>query len=128
MSNEVIEETGPLALSIPVSLHHYGGAVTETRGALARMGQSESELETDFSDSDWCCWCSEPANATRVEYLEANAIRWRVLHTDPLGGGIGASVNRRTVRYMLIHEQGTVTPPVRNRDFDPDDFATQDFN
>ena len=58
--NEVLSETGPLALSIPVTLEHYGGTTTATRGALARMGQTEGELESQFSDSDWCCWCPEP--------------------------------------------------------------------
>lgn len=122
--NEVLEETGPLALSVPVTLEHYGGAVTETRGALARMGQSESELEKSaFSDSDWCCWCPEPANRETVEYLEANDARWRVLDTDTLGGGIGTDSGRRTVRYMLIHEQAAM-----QMDFDPADYAVADFN
>ena len=127
MTNEVLEETGRLALSIPVTLEHYGGAVTATRGALARMGQSESELESDFSDSDWCCWCPEPANAAKVEHLVADSMRWFVLHTDWLGGAIGTSAGRRTVRYMLIHGE-SVGGLVTNVDFDPADFDEEDFN
>ena len=127
MVNPVIAESGDFALSIPVTLTHYGGAVSTTRGVLGRLPQSPGQLEGSFSDSDWCCWCEPPANTERVEYLTANSIRWRVLDTEDEVGAAFASVNHGSIRYMLINQVGGVSPPQRQRDFDPLDFDPQDF-
>ena len=127
MPNPVIAESGDFALSIPVTLQHYGGAVSTTRGVLGRLPQSPGQLEGSYSDSDWCCWCNPPANTERVEYLTANSIRWRVLDTEDEVGAAFASVNFGSIRYMLIHAEGGAQPPQRQRDFSPDDFDPQDF-
>ena len=127
MPNPVLAETGDFALSIPVTLTHYGGAVSTTRGVLGRLPQSPGQLEGSYSDSDWCCWCEPPANTERVEYLTANSIRWRVLDTEDEVGAAFASVNHGSIRYMLINQVGGVSPPQRQRDFSPDDFDPQDF-
>ena len=127
MANPVLAETGDFALSIPVTLTHYGGAVSSTRGTLAQMAQSPGQLEGSFSDSGWCCWCEPPANTTRVEYLMANSIRWRVLHDENEAGASFSSVGYGSIRYMLINQEGGVQPPQRQRDFSPDDFDPQDF-
>ena len=98
--------------------------MTTTRGVLSRLQQSPGQLEGSYSDSDWCCWCPEPTTLeTRVEYLTADDRRWRVLDSEPVSGAISASVDRRTVRYMLVNVEDTVTPPVTNRDFSPLDFG-----
>ena len=55
MPNPVLAESGDFALSIPVTLTHYGGAVSTTRGVLGRLPQSPGQLEGSYSDSDWCC-------------------------------------------------------------------------
>ena len=127
MANPVLAETGDFALSIPVTLTHYGGAVSTTRGVLSRMAQSPGELMGSFSDSAWCCWCEPPANTERVEYLMANSIRWRVLDTEDEQAAAMASVGYGSIRYMLIHQEGGVQPPAQQRDFSPDDFDPQDF-
>ena len=48
-----LEETGDFALSIPVTLTHYGGAVSIARAAsLGRLPQSpRTSLQGSFSDS-----------------------------------------------------------------------------
>ena len=127
MANPVLAETGDFALSIPVTLTHYGGAVSETRGVLGRLAQSPGQLEGSFSDSDWCCWCEPPANTARVEYLTANSIRWRVLDTEPELGAAFSVVGFGSVRYQLIHAEGGAQPPQRQRDFDQQDFNPTDF-
>ena len=127
MANPVLAETGDFALSIPVTLEHYGGAVSETRGALGRLGQSPGQLEGSFSDSDWCCWCEPPESAARVEYLTAKGIRWRVLDTEDEVGAEFASVGYGSVRYMLVNREDGAAPPVQSLDFDPVDFDPRDF-
>ena len=102
MTNPVISETGDFALSVPVTLQHYGGATSEVRGVIGRLKQSPGDLEGSFSDSDWCCWCTKPANQTRVEYLTANGQRWRVLDTEDEIGAAFASIGYGSVRYMLV--------------------------
>ena len=127
MPNPVMAETGAFALSIPVTLEHYGGAVSVTRGVLGRLGQSPGQLEGSYSDSDWCCWCEPPASSARVEYLTANSIRWRVLDTEDEAGAAFASVGYGSIRYMLINQVGGVVPPPQQRDFSPADFDPRDF-
>ena len=127
MPNPVLAESGDFALSIPVTLTHYGGAVSTTRGVIGRLPQSPGQLEGSYSDSDWCCWCEPPSNTAQVEYLTANSIRWRVLDTEQEEGAAMASVGYGSIRYMLIHQEGGVQPPQRQRDFDPQDFDPQDF-
>ena len=122
MANPVLAETGDFALSIPVTLTHYGGAASTTRGVLGRLAQSPGQLEGSYSDSDWCCWCDPPANAARVEYLTANDTRWRVLDTEDEQGAVMGSVGYGSVRYMLVHPE-TATPPVTKSDFSPRDFG-----
>ena len=127
MPNPVLAETGAFALSIPVTLEHYGGAVSETRGVLGRLGQSAGQLEGSFSDSDWCCWCEPPVSTTRVEYLTVGTTRWRVLDREDEIGAARASVGYGSIRYQLINQEGGVTPPATPRDFDPADFDPRDW-
>ena len=126
MPNPVLAETGDFALSIPVKLEHFGGAISSVRGVLGRLPQSPGQLEGGYSDSDWCCWCDPPSNTTRVEYLTAHSIRWRVLDTEDEVGAAFASVNHGSIRYMLINRDDGQTP-ARHHDFDPTSFDPEDF-
>ena len=127
MPNPVIAEAGDFALSIAVTLTHFDGTVSTTRGVLGRLPQSPGQLEGSFSDSAWCCWCEPSSNSAKVEYLTANSIRWRVLDAEQEQGAAMASVGYGSVRYMLIHQEGGVAPPVRQGDFDRRSFSPEDF-
>ena len=126
-ANPVLAETGDFALSIPVTLEHYGGDVSQTRGTIGRLSQAPGQLEGGYSDSDWCCWCEPPSNTARVEFLTANSIRWRVLDTEDEVGAAFASVGYGSIRYMLVNQESAVQPPSRARDFDPRSFNPLDF-
>ena len=120
MANPVIAESGDFALSVPVALTHFDGSTSATRGVIGRLPQSPGQLEGSYSDSDWCCWCEPPANTERVEYLTANAIRWRVLDTEDEVGAAFASVNFGSIRYQLINRDAGA---VVSRDFSPLDYG-----
>ena len=129
MPNPVIEEAGKFSHSIPVTLTFHSGATLATRGVIAILPQSPGQLEGTFSDSGRCAWVADPGRpADRVEFLSATldgeSRTWRVLDSQPTGGGIGASVNWRTVRYMLIEDEVAV---VQGMDFDLEDFDAADF-
>ena len=120
--NPVLAEVGDFALSIAVTLTHFGGAVSQTRGVLGRLAQSPGQLDGSYSDSDWCCWCEAPANTARVEYLTADSIRWRVLDTEDEVGAAMGSLGYGSVRYMLVNREGGVAPAA-NVDFDEADYG-----
>ena len=126
MNNPVLAETGDFALSIPVTLTFYGGDTFVTRGVMGLLPQSPEQLEGTYSDSGRCAWVPDPERAERVEFLSAEGRHWRVLDSEPVGGGLFASVDYRVVRYMLIDEEVVIEPTLT--DFDPVDYDPVDFN
>ena len=50
-----------------------------------------------------------------------------MLDTEQELGAAFASVNHGSIRYMLIHQEGGVLPPVTSVDFDPADFDPRDY-
>ena len=82
MSNAVLEETGPLSPSRPITLVHYGGARTVTRGTFAKLAQSEGQLQGTFSESGYNAWVPSPANAREVEFVEVGDTTYRALDEE----------------------------------------------
>ena len=103
MSNAVLAETGPLSTSRPITLRHYGGAQTATRGVFAELEQTEGELRGAFSESKFNAWVPTPAIADRVAMVEVEGVTYRALDeerilsafTDPL-------LQHDTTRYELV--------------------------
>ena len=98
----VIEEvlTDP-ELSAPVTLHHYGGAVTETRGVYRKLPESPAHLMGSFSKSGPNVWVPTPENAAPVERVTVNGSKWRAFDAEQVGS-LAAWVGTST-RYQLVH-------------------------
>ena len=131
MTNSVLAETGPLSPSTPMTLIHYGGRVTDTRGILARLKQSEGQLEGVFSESAWQAYTPTPADSAEVQYVRVpdptggETREWFVIDRERISGAVYGSIDTATTRYMLRGEGDAVT--TLHRDFLASDFSVQDF-
>lgn len=129
MSNAVLAETGPLSPSRPITLVHYGGARTETRGTFARLEQTEEELRKAFSESGFNAWTPTPANTDEVEFLVIDGTTYRALDEERiLSAFTDPMLQYDTTRYQLVVTTDVILPPVVvTGDFDPADFGA-DFS
>ena len=131
MSNLVLAETGPLSPSHPtMTLVHYGGARTVTRGTFAKLPQSEGELRGAFSESGYNVWVPTPSNITEVEFVIVNGVTWRALDEERiLSAFTDPMLQYDTTRYQLVETTDVILPPVvLAGDFSPADFSAADFN
>lgn len=115
MPNEILEEVGPLSPSQPLTLVHFGGARTSTRGLFRRLSQSESQLAGAFSESAFNVYVPTPADDTEVQYVvvnpgEAGEAIYRKHDAERVIGWPGV---RDTTRYELAETPpDTVLPPI----------------
>lgn len=129
MTNPVLSETGPLALSVPLTLVRYDGTTVSTRGVMARLEQSEGQVESAFSESDRQCYVSGTYARNTVEFVritrDGDETDYRVIDTQPYLGAEFGSVDWETTRFMLQDDVVAPTPtPPSSVDFDPTDFDT----
>ena len=121
--NPVLDEAGPLSSSRPVTLVHYAGARTETRGTFAELDETAAELMGAFSESGPNCWVPTPANRTEVEFVIIDGVTWRALDQERLLAGFD------TTRFQLLPTIDPPLPPlVVPGDFSGLDFDFRDFN
>ena len=122
MTNPVLAETGPLSTSRPLTLVHYGGTRTVTRGTFARLEQTEGELGSAFSRSGLNAWVSTPANTDEVEFVVVDGTTYRALDEERVLGAFD------TTRFQLVETTDVILPPITVvKHFDPADFGS-DFN
>ena len=133
MSNPVLDETGDFALSVPLTLIHYGGSETATRGVIARLPQSEGQLSGAFSESARNAYVSTPTNRTRVRTVraadaEGTTHDWFVLDSEIMIGALFGSLDQSTTRYMLRDGGVEAGAGAQNADYDPTDYDPVDYN
>ena len=123
---DVFGEVGPLSASRVITVLHYDGTQTPTRGTVARLEQTEGELDGEFSPSGANAWIPTPANIDRAEYLEETnpktdvTTRWRVLDTENLDGPFFVVTRYQLVQPLVVAAAGLV-------DWRPEDFSTADW-
>ena len=91
-------------VSVSITLVHYDGTETPTRGRYARLPQSEAQLVGAFSTSGPCAWVPTPANASGVSHLIFEGRAWRVLDEEIVGDVHVAWMGAST-RYQLVEPQ-----------------------
>ena len=112
--------------SVPITLHHYGGAETVTRGIFTRLPYSKGQFEGAFSESGGNAWVSTPATRTEVEWVDVTnpatdvVTRYRALDEQRVRGPQLGSAPTESTRYQLIETTGPVVTP---RDFSEVDFG-----
>ena len=74
-------------LSVPVSLLHYDGTVSETRGVLSTLDETAGTVMAEFTGAGAQAWVSGRYEPEAIEFVVANGRRHRALGGAPLGGG-----------------------------------------
>ena len=87
-------------LSVPVTLHHYGNTVTQTRGVYRKLPESPAQLMGSFSKSGPNVWVASPENEARVEYVTVGGAKRHVLDAEMVGNLV-AWIGTST-RYQLV--------------------------
>ena len=128
MSNPVIEESGSLALSIPVTLHHDDGTETGTRATFGRAPADPTGLDDSFSETGIACWTPAPASSSRVRTIDASPavgdpVSYAVIESDRTEGAVHSAIGWSTVRHLLRE----IAAAGSSVDFDLADFLGADF-
>ena len=129
--NPVLAETGPLSLSVPITLVTYEGAETVTRGTLSRLPQSEGQLEGTFSKSRRQAFTSTPSiDPADIEFLKVTNPRtdstttYRVYDREVLHGPAWGALDWDTCRFELNE---STTAPVSPADWLAADWDSSDW-
>ncbi len=104
MEDPVISETGRYAISEPVTLVEFGGNRIASRGVWATLPQSAAQLEGSFSDSGATArvlYRTTPGDS-RLEFMEVEGERWRVLHAEDRSASYWRAGDRRTWFLQLV--------------------------
>ena len=108
MSNPVLADSGPLALTTEIILELYGGGEIATRGVGSSMGESESQLTQYVVRSGVCAWVPLPrgfSDGDSVSHARLGGSRYRVLSRVVLGD---PAVWGFVLELRLIHRQEVV--------------------
>ena len=126
----VLPETGPLALSVPLTLTRFDGTVLPVRGSIADLAQSQGQLEGVFSRSGTNAWVRDLAeDPEHFEFCTVTvdhvSTHYRILDREAVSSALHGSVDNHVTRFELV-QPATDVPGVGG-DFDPDDFDSADF-
>ena len=69
----------------PVTLHHFDGTVTETRGAAAWLPSTPGDVMASFSESGRMVWTPAPANRSGVSHVTVGGERRRCIDAQEIG-------------------------------------------
>ena len=103
MTNPVLEESGPLALSAAITLYDSNNVARATRGTLGRRPDNVEDLNAPAGLSVWVP--SPPANyrAKRLRITRRNGVidEYDILKQDEEGGSQYGSTGFQTTRYQV---------------------------
>ena len=123
--NAVLENSGPLSLSVPITLEHDDGTETVTRGTVAFRPERDTLFGEDGKGSGWNLWTSTPATDSRVTRAHVRApsgtLTFQSLYSERITGALFGSVKRDTTRSQVCPVEVDVSASV---DFDSSDFDT----
>ena len=74
-------------LSVPITLRHYDGTVSETRGVVSTLDESASTLTAEFTGAGAQAWVSGRYEPDEIEFVTANGRTHRALGGAALAGG-----------------------------------------
>ena len=129
--NAVLSETGPLSLSVPLTLIYFSGAEVETRGTFARLSQSPGELRGAFGEDGPLAYTPVPSDPDQVEFVrlteDGRVATYRVLDRESVGGALASAASLACTRFQLVQATYESDPVELLVDFDPLDFDPLDF-
>ena len=128
--NAVLSETGPLSLSIPLTLIYYDGGEVETRGVFSRLSQSSGELRAAFGEDGALAYTPVPDTPDQIEFVrlteDGREATYRVLDRETTGGAFMSVASLACTRFQLVGAMYD-SDLAALVDFDPADFSAVDF-
>ena len=90
MTNPVLLDSGPLALTTEIILELHDGSEIVTRGTAADLGENESQLESFYVRSGAVAWVPLPrgmSGGDDVAFVRLAGMRFRKLPWNVKGSG-----------------------------------------
>ena len=90
MTNPVLADAGPLALTTEITLELHDGTEIVARGTAADLGENESQLKQFYVRAGAVAWVPLPrgmSGGDSVSHVRLGGMRFRVLSWNVKGSG-----------------------------------------
>ena len=73
--------------SAAITLEHFDGTESETRGRVSRLDESAADVRAEFTGDGTQAWVAGRYEPDEIEFVIVNGHRYRAVGGAPLGGG-----------------------------------------
>ena len=74
-------------MSAPITLEHFDGTKSETRGRVSRLDETAADVMAEFTGAGAQAWVAGRFEPEEIEFVIVNGHRYRALGGATLAGG-----------------------------------------